>query len=402
MRNPINRLLTKVQFLYYAVLAEIVGFLVTVAVGPVSPLHTQWKRKLLVTRLDGIGDFIIFLDSFSAYRKMYPFDSWEITLLGNMAWADLADMTAYADDFIFLDTDKFYRNPFYKFEKLREIRKRGFDVAVQPTYSRSFEMGDSVIRVSGAKERIGCVGDMSNTSPRRRRRADRFYTMLIPASEKIIPEAERNAEFLRGLGLKNFEAGIPQLDAPEHGVREVKEKFGLSDDYYVLFPGASLASKQWPVARFGRVAQYIGAATGWKGIVCGGPSDRKTCNDLTGEASALIDLSGMTSLKELACLLAGAKFLVSNDTGAAHLAAAVGAPLICIVGGGHYGRFFPYGNASNNAFLVASGMSCFGCNWQCIYPAGPNGVARCIEDVPVEKAIECIRRTISTLKADGR
>ncbi len=396
MPNLLGKLLTKAHFLYCAVFAEIVGFLVTMVVAPAPSLQERRKRRLLVVRLDGIGDFIVFLDSFRAYRKMYPSDSWEITLLGNRVWADLADMTAYADEFIFLDTDRFYSDPFYKFEKLREIRKRGFDVAVQPTYSRSFEMGDSVIRATGARKRIGSAGDLSNTSPLRKRRADRFYTMLIPSSGKVIPERERNAEFLRGIGLKDFKAGIPRLDVPELGVREVKERFAAGDDYYILFPGAGSAGRQWPVTHFARVAEYIGAQTGWRGIICGGPSDRETGNELAGAAPHLTDLSGRTSLRELAFLLAGARFLVSNETGAAHLAGAVGIPLICIVGGGHYGRFFPYRDASDDVFVAASEMNCFGCNWQCIYPTGPNGVVRCIEKVPVEIVIEQIREMVGS------
>ncbi len=55
-----------------------------------SASRQDGRKRLLIVRLDMIGDFILFLDSFKEYRKLFPPDQWEITLLGNRVWSGLA------------------------------------------------------------------------------------------------------------------------------------------------------------------------------------------------------------------------------------------------------------------------------------------------------------------------
>ena len=86
-----------------------------------------------------------------------------------------------------------------------------------------------------------------------------------------------------------------------------------------------------------------------------------------------IDLVGKTSLVELVELLRNALLVLSNETSAVHIGAAVGAPVICILGGGHFGRFLPYvvekpEPSRPTPIVVVQPMSCFGCNWQCVHP----------------------------------
>jgi hypothetical protein len=120
------------------------------------------KKKLLIVRLDAIGDFILFLDTFKEYRKLYPAANWEITLLGNILWESLARNLPYADQFIFLDRKTFMRNPFYRYRILKSIKREGFDAVIQPTFSREYFYGDAVVRATGGGERIGSFANTNN------------------------------------------------------------------------------------------------------------------------------------------------------------------------------------------------------------------------------------------------
>jgi len=94
-------------------------------------------------------------------------------------------------------------------------------------------------------------------------------------------------------------------------------------EYAVLHPGASSPSRRWPVASYAEVAGRL-AATGLTVVVTGSASERPLVDALRAEASVpVLDLCDRTDLVGLALLLRDAAVLVGNDTGTAHLAAAV-------------------------------------------------------------------------------
>ena len=105
-------------------------------------------------------------------------------------------------------------------------------------------------------------------------------------------------------------------------------------------------------------------------------------------------MAGKTELTELSGLLSLSQLTISNDTGAVHLAAAIGTPMVCILGGGHFGRFVPYPKLSgqtNSLKVVYHKMPCYGCNWECIYPLKKNEPAPCITKISVDAVWEKVK-----------
>lgn len=113
--------------------------------------------------------------------------------------------------------------------------------------------------------------------------------------------------------------------------------------YVVLAPGAAYGrAKQWPPARYAELAAMLHRTRGLVPVVVGAGADRAAGDELraalpdhpggSGAASALVDLIGRTDLPTLAAVLAGAHAVVANDSGAMHLAGAVGAPVVAIFG----------------------------------------------------------------------
>lgn len=97
--------------------------------------------------------------------------------------------------------------------------------------------------------------------------------------------------------------------------------------YVVVHPGASVESRA--------IAPEHGAAIvaalvlgGWPVVVTGGPADQGLAAVVAGKVA--IDLSGRTELAELAGIIAGAACVVVGNTGPAHLAAAVGTPVVSL------------------------------------------------------------------------
>ncbi len=141
--------------------------------------------------------------------------------------------------------------------------------------------------------------------------------------------------------------------------------------FYVLVPSASLNSKKWPIDNFSALAEKIYQRTSWNGVICGTKKEHLLGEDILKKCNApLKNTSGQTGLPELAGLLSQSQLIISNDTGTAHIASAVGSRTVCILGGGHFGRFAPYPDLpgqTNNLHSVYHKMSCYGCNWECVY-----------------------------------
>ena len=343
-----------------------------------SPLQDNRKR-LLIVRLDVIGDFIVFLDSFKEYRKLFPPDQWEITLLGNKVWSGVAEQLPYADRYVFMETRKFVMNPGYRFRILKDIRNYCFDHVIEPTYSRSALSGDSVVRASGAPVRTGSTGNLSNMLGCQKRRADRWYTRLVPASDVSLNELARNAEFLRGLGLDTFVPSTPRYPHDVLTDRSTLIEFGIAKPYFVIFPGASVQGRQWPVERFAEIARRLFIQTQWTPVLCGGPRDLPIARRVATLAPELpwVFCAGITTLLQMMSVLAEARMLIANETGVVHMAAAVECPTVCIMGGGHFGRFYPYGGVRYR--IAYKPMDCFGCDWWCRYPT-----VRCISEITID------------------
>lgn len=349
------------------------------------------RRRVLVVRLDAIGDFVLWLDAAAVVRELFPKERCEITLLGNQVWTELAQAVGLFDRVWSLDRRRFVLDPRYRLRVLRAIREAGFDVVLHPTYSRDFLWGDSVLHASGARERIGFDGDRHLQTVWSARTSSRWYTRLVESAPGPAMELIRNAQFVRALGAERFRAGRPRLTG-----MALAPTAQLPDRFYVLFPGASKALKQWPLDRFRALAERVYARTGLSGVVCGSRTERALGAALcAGHRAPLIDLTGCTTLRELLGVFEKATVVVSNDTGAVHLAAAVGTPVVTVVGGGHFGRFLPYETEIPTRQpapqVVAHRMPCYGCGWNCIFPLRRGLAAPCVTDVSIDEVWDAVR-----------
>jgi ADP-heptose:LPS heptosyltransferase len=98
----------------------------------------------------------------------------------------------------------------------------------------------------------------------------------------------------------------------------------------VLHPGASSPTRRWPVERFAAVGDAL-AADGWDVVLTGVPGEREISAAVrTRMRAPATDLTGATTLGGLAALLRSCAVLIGNDTGSAHLAAAVGARSVTV------------------------------------------------------------------------
>ena len=370
---------------------------IDLVVGLIKRKHNP--KHVLVVRLDGIGDFVLWLDAARAIRARFPEGEYRLTLLGNEEWTAFAKRVGCFDEVWSLNLRRFVLRPWYRFRIMAATRRAGFGVVIHPTHSRELFCGDALVRVTGAQARIGSSGGLARTNKFLKRISDRWYTKLLPADPRPLHEIERNAEFIRGLGVVDFHAKLPTLlSSIKGGAHEV----GLA--YYVICPGARQHYKQWPIERFAEIAKRIHDTTGWAGRVCGAGADAPLCRQLIELARVpLENRAGSTSLIELALLIKNARLLVTNDSAAVHIGAAVGTPTICVLGGGHFGRFLPYKRWDHSGAPLPTAvfypMDCFGCDWRCIYRVSPGAPKPCVSNVQVDAVWDSVRGVLNEVTA---
>lgn len=344
---------------------------------------------ILLVYLGGIGDFIVWLSAARALREHYR--DRRIVLAANRIFAELAECVGCFDEVIEVDVKAFDADLRYRFETLRRIRRIGAGIAIQPTYSRVFWGGDAIMRAARAPETVGFAGDLNNSRPWQRRMADRWYTRLVPAQPGRLNEFERNAEFLRALSGQELAPTIARI-AP---VAELPDRLRIADDYFIVFPGAGAPRRMWPAGSFGVAAQAIGREQGWRLVVCGGAEEAELAASVIAAAGLpdALQMAGRTSLTEFVELVRGARLVVANETSAVHIAAAVGTPSVCVLGGGHFGRFVPYPEGAGGCRPVAvfKHMDCFNCDWDCTLTHRRDKAAPCVEAIPVQDVVDAAR-----------
>jgi ADP-heptose:LPS heptosyltransferase len=137
-----------------------------------------------------------------------------------------------------------------------------------------------------------------------------------------IPEPERALSLARAAGFE-----LPEGDDGRLAVRRPLPPVEHEPGYVVLHPGASVPARAWPAERCAEAVEAL-AGAGHRVLVTGGPGEKELTAFVAGRRG--VDLGGATTLPQMAALLASAAAVVVGNTGPAHLAAAVGTPVVSL------------------------------------------------------------------------
>jgi ADP-heptose:LPS heptosyltransferase len=173
------------------------------------------------------------------------------------------------------------------------------------------------------------------------RRLAGFYPVggWCPDAERFTPWAERGSEIKRWLRLLQFldiqplaeQITFPVL-ADEHArFAGLAKLHRLQRDHYVcLNPGARRASRRWPPERFAKVGDWL-AGQGLAVVIAGTNQEHDIAREVIACMRApAVDLVGATDTGMFAALIADARLTITNDTGAAQVAAAVRTPSVVV------------------------------------------------------------------------
>lgn len=350
------------------------------------------SKKILIVRLDAIGDYIIFRNFLQQIRESEKFKNNEITLIGNVVWKTIAENfdNEYVDQFIWVNPNELNFNIKEVYKLLLTISQKEFSVAINPIFSRTL-LSDAIIRAANAKTTYAPSGDSSNVKKIYKLINDKSYTDIIPINSETVFEFDRNLFFFERMLGKKIELQKPFL--LEH------PKTITLNKYIVLFPGAGVISRCWPKERYKEIINRIISLYGIPVVICGGNSE-KAISDYLVEGSDLYFLRnnvGETSLTDIIDIIGGASLVISNESSAYHIAIALNVPVVCILGGGHFGRFAPYPLDITYQKVLYNSMPCFDCNWRCKYTLSEAQTYPCIEKVTTDMVWNAVQDVIDSM-----
>lgn len=330
--------------LIFIKLGNLLNFIITSLI--IKIIHLKRRpivpKTLLVIRLDSIGDFIL-VQSFFAFFRTHPvYREYKITLCGNLIWKDLAEYLNENtfDSFIWINRKKFKWNFIYKYRILNQIYKAGYETVIETTFTREILYGDTIVKASKAKQRIGSTGSPdSYLKWKRKIFSDDYYTKLITQSDKNLFEFYRNKEFFEKLLQIKIEITKPSMNFDK-----VEYKLPVENEFIVVVPGAQEKARRWSEENFRELIKYLLKDYQYSILVAGSASEQSTIQKILRgiESARVVDVSGKTTLSQLGKIISNAKFLISNETSSVHFAAAVNTPFVCISNGQRFGRFMPY------------------------------------------------------------
>jgi heptosyltransferase-2 len=282
---------------------------------------------VLVLAPNWLGDAVMALPAVADVRRRFAAS--RLVVGARAGIADLFRLVPFVDEVVTLE----WRGQFWKRGALdgdaSRLRERGTDVAV--LFPNSFASA-FLARRAGIAERWGYASDLRR----------RLLTRGARRPGRAMHQGEYYQALVQQLGMENGplepEVVVPPtaIDAASALLRE--RGWSGTSPFVALAPGAAYGrAKQWIPAHVVRLVRMLVEEHGVTCVLVGSRGDAPATAAIRAAAGPalsdrIIDLAGATSLEGLAGVLSLAQACVSNDSGAMHLAAAVGTPVVAIFG----------------------------------------------------------------------
>jgi len=284
-------------------------------------------ERLLVVSPNWLGDALMALPAIGDLHRHFP--RARLIVAARRAIAGLFMMSPIVDEVVVMEWSG----------RVWARRSRRADVATLRTLRadasvllpNSFASAWLVHR-AGIPERWGYATDMRQ----------RLLSRSIRRPAIRVHQAEYYRRLVKGLGIENGPLD-PDLVAPRHAIEHAREMLraaGWDENHplVVMAPGAAYGgAKRWPAEHFAEIATRLVCEHGAHCVLVGSAADASTtrwvralvAEDARGR---IVDVAGSTTLDTLTGVLGLASACVSNDSGAMHLAGAVGVPLAALFG----------------------------------------------------------------------
>jgi heptosyltransferase II len=285
-------------------------------------------HRVVVRAPNWVGDAVMAVPALRELRRVLP--QAHITLVSRSGAADIFVDGDFVDEVLIYDRQGLAS----VWNQVREWRQRNFDLAL--LFQNAFEAA-AIAFLSGAPARIGYDTDRrgfllthSLRSPawKDERHESFYYLNVVAELERLLSGQTRS-----DASAPRFDLYISE-DRKRQAFRFLKEQGARLDArLIVLCPGSiNSRAKRWPAERYAELADRL-AETGVNVALIGSPGELEVSNQVCEHArSRPIVLTGQTTVGEAMAIISIADVLITNDTGPAHIGAALRTPTLVIFG----------------------------------------------------------------------
>lgn len=335
-------------------------------------------KRVLVVRLRSIGDTVLATPSLFTLRRFLP--NAQIDILLEDWVAPVLEGSDLVDEVIKVDPSRL--------STVSQLRRRNYDIAFN---LHGGTTATFLVRASGASHRVGYSHYQYSF----------LYNHLLSSAKDFWKrEAVHSAE--QQLALLGF-LGVPVEDRPKSSlvVTDKGRTARVSEwrdrgDYVLLHPGTAFFTKRWAPENFAKIADRL-AERGLSAVAVGSKDESGVLEQLRNTANMPVTTLHDLSLPEVTALASKASIFVGNDSGIAHIAAAVDTPSVVIFGSSnrdHWRPWTPNNDVPNE--IVYEEFHCQPCAG---YECKEFGDAPCIRGVAPEKVFAAIDRVLARATA---
>jgi ADP-heptose:LPS heptosyltransferase len=345
-------------------------------------------KHVIYVRPDAIGDAVLSAGMLPALRELLG-SATQITVVCQERVTDVYASCPHINSVIAIDKERLCTDQAHLASVVSRLRSLGADVCLHPVYSRD-PVGDFLAINSGCPTRVGHAGDLSNLTPELQGQNNRGYSHLVPNNPADLTELQHHQRFLAALGISGASIApmIWTSAADAAFADQVMQHPPLAGRQVIAIAAAGLSPIKF-YSDYGAALRNVANEHGFALVALGASSHHGASQaQLHAAGAPHVNLCGQTTLTQAAEILRRCRMYVGADTATAHIACAVGVPNVVLLGGGHFGRFFPYSPLTTIACLP---IECYGCNWVCRYHR-----PHCIRDVRPEVLDVAIRTALSS------
>ncbi len=333
-------------------------------------LKADQVKKILIIRLDRVGDVILSTPAIRAVRESYP-DS-NIDLLVAPYTKDLVVGNRNVDRVIVFGC---------------EGLDKDYDVAIalHPGLAQNY-----LVFKSGAAWRVGYTGWGGSFFLTHRVKDDR----AVRVRHEVISALEVVGRV--GCVTKDVTLEVSQTAQGDREAREFLDTNGIrpQEPYVVIHPGARQEHIRWYHDRFAQVADRIAGERGIKVVITGGPLESGLVKQVKGLMRREAVYTTGLSLTGMVSLLKGSKLFVGNSTGPMHIAAALQIPVVAVIGTMHpLDSFQVWGPWGTTNIVLHKDMECKEC-----HPSNCSTNYECLGQISVEEVFDA---ALNLLKKNG-
>lgn len=348
---------------------------------PLGEALWDWSsvRRVLVVRLRSIGDTVLATPSLHALRRFLPGARVDVLLED---WvAPLLEGSREVDRVLTVERG----SKSARLRAARLIRAEKYDVVYNLHGGSTAAL---LTRATGARHRVGYAAY---------RYASLHNHTAPPSSALWGREKTHSAE--QQLALLGW-TGVPVTDRPASRLAVTAEAYarvsqrlrqaGLEGRGFALVhPAAAFDTKTWAAENFARVVEHL-SERGLASVAVAGPGEGKVIEELRSHTRAALVSFTDLSLPELTALASLSRLFIGNDSGVAHMAAALGVPQVVVFGSSNVAHWSPWTRAPFE--VVREEMPCAPCPG---YTCSEFDAPECIRRVPVSRVTSAVERVLA-------